>query len=342
MMKGRRISGGFFLAGVLLSSLLLFPGLGLAQTTGSVTWNGWSFDYAVSGNNDGLSLKGVKYNGVLLINKISLPVMRVFYNDNACGPYADRLGGTLSPIPWAENAIVARREFTLNGRQWYEIGIRDQIGNYDIYQVYYLSNDGIDGIIDAHIYSKGLQCVVDHVHYPNWRIDFDIVDFGNDLIQLNTGTEYITKLTEFNSPATEAVDHGWRVRDSVIGTFIDVLPGFTDFTIPDGSNQQPVTGYANHTVFGRLFKSTEDTGWTYGPMTQLPYAPYNNDGEAINNADIVLWYEGYLPHSAIEGIDLWHSTGLRLVVTVPPPSPSSPWLWPHSNIYEPSIPTNPG
>lgn len=313
MMKGRRIAGGCLLAGVLLSSLLLFPGLGLAQTTGSVTWNGWSFAYAVSGKNDGLSLKGVKYNGVLLINKISLPVMRVFYNDNACGPYADRLGGILSPIPWAENATVARREFTLNGRQWYEIGIRDQIGNYDIYQVYYLSNDGI---IDAHIYSKGLQCVVDHVHYPNWRIDFDIKDSGNDLIQLKAGTEYITKLTEFNSPASEAVDHGWRVRDSVIGTFIDVLPGFTDFTIPDQSNQ-PVTGYANHTVFGRLFKSAEDTGWTYGPNTQVPH----NEGESIYDTDIVLWYEGYLPHSALEGSDLWHSTGLRLVVNVGPPPP---------------------
>lgn len=315
-MKGRGMTGVMLFAGALLLSLVAFQASSHAQTSGSVSWNGWNLTYEVSGNFDGLSLKGVQYNGIPLIKKVSLPVMRVFYNNNACGPYADRLGGTLSPIPWAGNATVARREFTLNNRQWYEIGIRDQIGSYDIYQVYYLSNDGI---IDAHIYSKGLQCVVDHVHYPDWRIDFDIQDGGNDLIQLNTGAGYTTKLTEFNANVTEAVDHGWRVRDSVTGTFVDVLPGFTDFTIPD-QNNLPVAGYANHTVFGRLYRASEDTGWTVGPNTQVPF----NDGESINNTDIVLWYEGYLPHSAAEGSNLWHSTGLRLVVTAgttPPPPP---------------------
>lgn len=305
------------LAGALLSGLLPFAGSSLAQTSGSVAWNGWTFNYEVSGKHDGLSLKGVQFNNFSFIHKLSFPVMRVFYTDNACGPYADRLGGTLSPIPWAGNAVVAKREFTLNGRLWYEIGIRDQIGGYDIYQVYYLSNDGF---LDAHIYSKGFQCVVDHFHYPNWRIDFDIQDSGNDLIQQNTGAGYTTKLTEFNANATEALDHGWRVRDSVTGRFVDVLPGFTDFTIPN-ENIQPVAGYANHTVFGRLYRGSEDTGWTFGPNTQVPH----NNGESINDADIVLWYEGYLPHSAAEGSDLWHSTGLRLAVnggTTPPPPPS--------------------
>ena len=315
-MKGRRMLRVLFFTGALFSSLVAFPGAGLAQTSGTVSWKGWTFNYEVSGNYDGLSLKGMQYDGIPLIKKMSLPVMRVFYNNNACGPYADRLGGSLSPIPWAGNVTVAKREFSLNNRQWYEIGIRDRIGSYDIYQVYYLSNDGI---IDAHIYSKGLQCVVDHVHYPDWRIDFDIQGGGNDLIQVNTGAGYATKLTEFNANVTEAVDHGWRVRDSVTGTFVDVLPGFTDFTIPD-QNNQPVTGYANHTVFGRLYRASEDTGWTFGPNTQVP----NNNGESINNTDIVLWYEGYLPHSASEGSNLWHSTGLRLAVTAgttPPPPP---------------------
>ncbi len=316
-MSGYRISLIQVLAGALLISLVTFPGSSSAQTTGSVAWNGWSFTYEVSGNYDGLSLKSVRLNDLPFIRKVSLPVMRVFYSNDACGPYVDRLGGTLSPIPWANNATVAQREFTLNGRQWYEIGIRDQIGNYDIYQVYYLSNDGV---LDAHIYSKGLQCVVDHVHYPNWRIDFDVQDSANDQILQYTGTGYTTKQGEFNAKATDAVNHGWRVRDSVTARFVDVLPGFTDFTIP-GHTTQPVSGYANHTVFGRTYKASEDTGWIYGPNTQVPF----NEGESIANADIIMWYEGYLPHSAAEGSSLWHSTGLRLVVspgsTPPPPPP---------------------
>ena len=318
-MKILRTVRSLLLAVAVVTSILTLPAVSPAQTAGSVTWSGWTFTYEVNGRLDGLTLKGVKFQGLPLISRMSLPVMRVFYVNNVCGPYADRLGGTLSPIPWADNALVGQREFTLNGQQWYEIGIRDQIGNYDIYQVYYFSTDGI---LDAHIYSRGLQCVEDHVHYPNWRIDFDIVTGGNNQIQRNTVAGYETMLNEFNANATEAINHGWRVRHSVTGNFVDVLPGFTDFTIPTQTTV-PVTGYDNHTVFGRLYKSTENSAWTFGPNTQVPY----NEGEPIDNQDVVLWYEGYLPHSAADGSSLWHSTGLRLAVNggsyIPPPPPTT-------------------
>ena len=296
------------------------PGIPQAVEAATVTWNAWTFDYEISGNYDGLSLKNVRYQGRTLIHKMSMPVLRVFYDNNACGPYADRLGGTLSPIPWANNATLAQREFTLDGRQWYEIGIRDQIGNYDLYQAYYLSGDGI---LDAHIYSKGLQCVIDHIHYPNWRIDFDVDGTANDVIEHSTGTVFQTDSTEFNNNATTAANHGWRVRDTVSNLSVDVLPGFSGLSIPDDSTTVPVTDYAQNTVFGRLYKAAEDTGWTYGPNTQVLY----NEGENILNADIVLWYEAYMPHTASDGSALWHSTGIRLVSslsdTLPPSAPAN-------------------
>ena len=281
-----------------------------------VAWQAWAFDYVVT-NTEGLKLRDVTFQGRTLIASLSFPVMRVFYDNDACGPYADRLGGTVSPIPWANNATLAQREFTLNGKQWYEIGIRDRIGSYDMYQVYYLS---ADGTIDAHIYSKGLQCVVNHAHYPNWRIDFDLDGTSNDQILRDAGAGFQTLATEFNADASTAVNHAWRVRDTTTGLQVDVLPGFADFSIPDGSTTLPVAGYANHTVFGRLFRDSENAGWTFGPNTQVPY----NTGENIDSKDIVLWYEGYLPHSATEGAGLWHSTGVRLVSNlVPPPPPDT-------------------
>ena len=75
--------------------------------------------------------------------------------------------------------------------------------------MYYLSNDGM---IDAHIYSKGLQCVINHVHYPTWRIDFDINDSNNDQIQQDTVTGYQVKTIEFNAAANSAINHGWNDR----------------------------------------------------------------------------------------------------------------------------------
>ena len=287
----------------------------------STVWGSWTFDSDVSGNNDGLSLLNVKYQGRSLIKKLSFPVVRVFYDSNACGPYADRLGGTLSQIPWAGNATLARREFTLNGQQWYEIGIRDQIGSYDIYQVYYL---GADGTIDAHVYSKGLQCVVNHIHYPNWRIDFDLDGAAGDQILRDAGAGYAVLTPEFDLGAASATNHAWRVRDATTGLSVDVLPGFPDFVIPlAGTTTAPETSYSNNTVFGRVYRASEDTGWTYGPNTQVPF----NNGEDLASTDTVLWYEAYLPHSSSDGSALWHSTGVRLVANLsgsPPPPPPPP------------------
>ncbi|MCK6372297.1 MAG: hypothetical protein L6Q83_13420 [Gammaproteobacteria bacterium] len=301
-----------------LLAVLLATAAPAAVAAGSVTWQGWTFDHDVSDEYDGLSLLNVHYQGHKLIHKLSFPVMRVFYEEDVCGPYADRLGGSLSVIPWAENAKLAQREFTLNGEQWYEIGIRDQIGSYDIYQVYYLS---AGGTIDAHIYSKGLQCVRDHVHYPGWRIDFDIDGAGADQVLGDRGAGFELLAQEFDAPATAAVNHAWRVRDVTSGAYVDVLPGFPDFNIPDGSTTIPVTAYDQHMVFGRVFRLSEDTGWTYGPNKQVPF----NDLESISSADTVLWYEGFLPHEADEGEELWHSTGMRLVShlgTSAPPVPT--------------------
>ena len=288
-----------------------------ARAAEPVAWQSWTFDYEVSGNDDGLSLLNVTFQGRPLIAKLSFPVMRVFYDQNVCGPYADRLGGTLSPIPWAGGATIAQREFTLNGQQWYEIGIRDQIGSYDIYQVYYL---GADGTLDAHIYSKGLQCLFNHVHYPNWRIDFDLDGEGGDQILRDRGAGFEIVPQEFNVNAASAINHSWRVRDIATGLTVDVLPGFPDFVIPDGSTTEPVTVYDLNTVFGRVYDLGEDTTWSFGPNFQVPF----NNGESIIDADTVLWYEGYLPHSAAEGSALWHSTGVRLVPNLggtPPPLP---------------------
>jgi subtilisin-like proprotein convertase family protein len=303
---------------VLLAAVAL-ASMAPPATAGTVTWGPWSFEHTVSTAYDGLSLKKVKFQGHSLINKLSFPVMRVFYEDNVCGPYADRLGGSLSVIPWADNAKLAQREFTLNGQQWYEIGIRDQIGSYDIYQVYYL---GADGTIDAHIYSKGLQCVKNHIHYPNWRVDFDLDGAASDQILRDAGNGFEVMFQEFDANATTAVNHAWRVRDAATGLYVDVLPGFPDFSIPSATTV-PVADYSNHTVFGRLYHSTEDKGWTYGPNTQVPF----NDGENISSADTVFWYEGFLPHSALDGNELWHSTGVRLVANLgdgPPPPPPPP------------------
>jgi subtilisin-like proprotein convertase family protein len=293
-----------------------------SNTASAVVRGNWSFDSEVSGNLDGLSLKNVFFGGKKLIARISLPTVRVFYDANACGPYADRLGGTLHP----SNPTVFERQFnTSDGHTWYEIGIRDLIGSYDLYQVYYLSDYGT---IEAHLFSRGLQCVTNHIHYPDWRIDFDIDGKENDSILRNTGAGFTTLATEFNlSAPTTANTHAWRVKDGgTPGIYVDVLPGFSGFQLPlfqtNPQTNVPVTAYNNNRVFGRLYKSTDPLTWTIGPKTPTTPIPYN-EGENINGKDIVLWYEAYLPHLATDGNALWHSAGVKLASNLgtPPPPP---------------------
>lgn len=287
--------------------------------SGELDWEGWTLEFEVGGDFDGLSLSDVRYDGTLILNKASLPVMNVFYDNDVCGPFADQLGGRLEPVSWANNATIVAREFTQNGERWAELGIQDRIGDYLIYQVWYLSPDGI---IDAHIFSRGLQCDIRHDHLPFWRFDFDIAGPENDQILRRTAAGMSVLRTEFGVAATAAVNHDWQVRDSVTGDSVSIDFDDGSWNVPDPV--RPQEAYAQNKVYGRTYQSSEDRGWAGRPTRTLDL--YDND-ENIDNADVVLWYSGYLPHTPEEGPALWHSTGVRMTVNPgdnPPPPPPPP------------------
>ena len=323
----------FLLLTILLSGLTFFNASQAARFSGVEhrDWQNWSFDYQVNGRLDGISLTKVKYKGVEILGKASLPVMRVFYDDDACGPYADRLGGDLTPISWANNNLVVLREFTQSGRQWLEVGIQDTIGNYVIYQSWYLSSDGI---LDGHIFSKGLQCNIDHIHYPYWRMDFDLAGRENDQIRKFVGGDWQTISTESNESVTTANNHRWQVRDTVTGDSVNIEFGAAGWNNIDGT-VVPEDNFANNLLLGRRYQSNENRGWTHGAHAEVPY----NNGENIDGQDLVVWYKGYLPHSVAEGPELWHSTGVRFIInladnTNPPPDNNEP------NVTNPGNQTN--
>lgn len=307
----------------LLISGLIFFNVSQAETFNGVhhrDWQNWSFDYQVDGRLDGISLTKVKYKGVDILSKASLPVMRVFYDNDDCGPYADRLGGDLTAVSWANNDLVVLREFTKSGRQWLEVGIQDTIGDYVIYQSWYLSEDGI---LDGHIFSKGLQCNTDHIHYPYWRMDFDVAGRENDQIRKFVGGDWQTVSTESNDKVTAATNHRWQVRDTVTGDSVSIEFGAAGWSSTDG-DVVPEDDFLNNLILGRLYQARENSGWVHGAHSEVPF----NNGENIDSQDIVVWYKGYLPHSAAEGPDLWHSTGVRFVVNLAdnstPPSNNGP------------------
>jgi len=311
--------------GVFLFAICLALGLGLGTATptvaqvngngGHVDWEGWSLNYGNTGLREGVAITGVTYDGTEIISKASLPVMNVYYevwrrddSQNGCGPYADRMGGS-------QTEPITVQEFTVAGEKWLEIGMEDRIGAYGIYQVFYLSENGV---IDAHIFSNGLQCSMFHEHLPFWRFDFDIAGSGNDQIMYRNGDNYELMREEFELPAGAATNHDWRVVDFVTGDQVAVYFDSGDYGRP-GGEVVPEDNYRENKLSVVAF-DPEEVSWGTGPRE---YNPYVGD-RSILRTDLVLWYQGYMPHSPEEGSQLWHSTGVRIVVNPEDAGPTGP------------------
>ncbi len=256
----------------------------------------WAFDYSVDSTYfDGLSLTDVTLNGTKMFDRIGVPAMTVYYDNNVCGPYVDRLGGTLQDGPFSST-------FTQDGVRWMSLGITDRIGSYIITQMYYF---GENGELDLHMFSKGMQCNIRHDHYPFWRMDFDVAGSADDVLERRTSNGYVSESREFSRSATAAIDHDWRVRDTQTGDYISIQ--FDDGSFDVGGVVIPETQYVNNQVFARQFRSSE-IEWVGGASRTL-----GGDNDELMT-DLVVYYNGFMPHTPAEGPDLWHSTGVRLGV----------------------------
>jgi len=273
---------------------------------GSVDWNGWTMQYGVESGSDGLRLSNVTHDNTLMLARISMPVMNVFYeidgNNGGCGPYADLIGGNVYEG-------VFTNEFTQDGEQWLELAIQDTIGAYVIYQSYYFSESGV---MDAHIFSRELQCNIYHEHLPFWRMDFAVEGDANDeVVRLTGNGSYVVEGNEFDFAANAAANHEWYVRDAQSGTSVRL--NFDDGTYNLPGQIVPETNYIENNIYGRQYEaSNPEIVWQTPPSRDLGF----NDGDNID--DLVLWYTGFMPHSPEEGPDLWHSTGVRLQIVDDP------------------------
>lgn len=283
-----------------------------AARAAAVDWEGWSFDFSTNNNSSGLVLSNVKYGDKEILAKASMPVMRVEYDNDVCGPYADILSrfalrAALSGAPDSacDGESVCQRTFDRNGEKMLEVGSNWQIGEYQIYQTWYFSENGY---IDARVYSRGLQCTVNHSHHAHWLFDFDIEGPENDQIRRETG---VVESTEFNDMRTTSAF--WTIQDSVTGQQVQVIPSSDDGQADDFSDTD---------VAVRAYKSSEVGRWQLGARGEIGDNYINN--ESINNNDLVFWYVSHLPHSASEGSSVWHASGPRIQIITDEPLPEPP------------------
>lgn len=275
-----------------------------------IEWEGWSFDYSTNSNSSGLVLTNVRYNGELILGRASMPVMRVEYENDICGPYADILSPSQlepansgAPNDVCDNQSVCRRSFTQDGERKFEIGSNWQIGEYQIYQTYYFSENGT---IDSRVYSRGLQCVINHGHHAHWMFDFDIGDAENDRIARGDSNLQQTEFNDLRENTTY-----WTVEDPAYNTRVRLIPSDDD--------GEP-NNFSRWDAAARKFNSGEVGRWRLGARGEIG-DNYNSPAESIDGEDLVLWYVSHLPHAAAEGSSIWHASGPRIEVVTSEPAP---------------------
>lgn len=277
----------------------------------------WRLTYEIDGRN-GLALDQVYYRNEKVIYHANMPIVRVRYlsqragqrqapstaqancrvrgGDTICARFGDRLtrGSARSFIRQVENnppsqiAIsqtycdmgqpICRRTFTVDGRQWLEIGMKAKLGGYQLYQAWYLSDDGW---IKGRLFSGGLHYHNDHWHHAYWRMDFDIRRYWNDERLGKFGKTWPYEVRGRKKSLGFSATR-WFVGDPGRGSGVWILPRKDD----------GATGWAPLDLAARQYHYSEATQpWTGGVGRQYPPG---HDGERMS--DPVVWSVCHIYH----------------------------------------------
>jgi hypothetical protein len=297
---------------------------------GSVAWDKWTLDWEVA-DHQSLVLSEGKYDGELVLSKASLPVIKVKYerewpwyhpyswlgigrSTGRCGPFQDRITWKhLDPIPSCGNSKVCVQTYSSGGVKWLEVGVYARIGEYHLYHAWYLNEQGE---IRPVLQSRGLSCNTTHQHHPYWRLDFGVAGDDRDQVFEYTdgaanegwGPGWRKYTVEVDAVKNPPKNRRWFVRDSQTGHGLWVLPG--DGYPPLMSDGEPQSGFSNRDVSVRRYTTEEDTGWPFGAGGDLEY----DNGESVQEKNVVFWYTAHLPHHAALGPAAWLAVGPVLKV----------------------------
>lgn len=287
--------------------------------SGSTTFGNWSFSWEIGNANDeGLVLRNVRWKGVKVLHKASMPVVRVKYRGrgssiySGCGPYNDRIHtGNVERFSGQTTDVVAR----LFGDNLMEIAVFAEIGGYDLFQAYYFHTSGR---FEPILYSSGWSCGdappksrLDHKHHPYWRLDFDIDGIRNHVRHALTVSGGAMAFAEYTSESGFSVPGNaaatvWTVTNNSTGRHVRIHSPANERA---DNTAAPWFGFGRRDMHVRRYKASEDVGWNFSPTVQLGYF---TPPESVMNEDVVFWAIGHLTHLwtlSDEQNPHWHSRG---------------------------------
>ncbi|MBA3528651.1 MAG: hypothetical protein H0T91_04960 [Propionibacteriaceae bacterium] len=291
----------------------------------------WSFlvirPSASSGTNaSGVEFQNVRYRGKLVLFQAHAPILNVQYDGNACGPFRDWLfeeswlqaDGT-DVAPGIRRSQTPAQTILASGtdsgnfrgvaiyrqRQETVVVSELQAGWYRyVSQWRFHDNGTIRPRFGFSAVQNACVCNVHH-HHVYWRFDFDIGTAENNVVR------------EFNSPPIFPPDNWhthnfeatrrrrpdlsrrWQVRNSQTGDAYNLIPGPEDGVADD-------FGRADVWIL-RFNEGEVDDGISAAPSQTEPSQPNApadigrfNNGEAIRNQDVVVWYAAHFTHDVHE------------------------------------------
>lgn len=233
----------------------------------------WSLSYSVS-NDDAVVVTSAQYKGSTVFAKAAIPYIKVTYTDPADynGSLFDQLGTGNGTYRNDLQKINVTNGFEL--RASFVFGSWPNDGSYKYVQHYFFWTDGSFQVA-VDVYGPGFG---PSAHYTTmWRIDFDIRGASSDELRQWTSA-WTLRPTEgkFIDDGTHApAGSEWANNNEVSGQ------DATYFTKP----YSPDSAY----LYGVRWRSGEEGGGTNGTVWPSTYV----NGESINVADIVDWYEAH-------------------------------------------------
>jgi hypothetical protein len=290
-------------------------------------------------NGSGVELRFVDYKGQRVLYRAHVPILNVEYGTAGaaagCGPTyrdwqnqescfhatgSDPVGAGFRVCSAAPQTIL---ESGVDGGNfagvalWYddqELRLVSQLsaGWYRYISDWRLRNDG--GIGPRFGFAGTLNpctCNV-HTHHAYWRLDFDIMTAGNNVVEeynnppIIGNSNWHTKRFEIRRPRDAGHARLWRVRNK--GTFCG-------YTIVPGGHDGTSDAYGVGDLWVLRYHGNEiDDGQGFSTNPALSRAGIDKfvNGEPVDGQDIVLWYAGHFRHDESHPDPLGHVVGPEL------------------------------
>jgi hypothetical protein len=172
-----------------------------------------------------------------------------------------------------------------------------------------------DGTIRPRFGSAGVRnpwTCAPHAHHVYWRLDFDILDAGGNVLQeyndtpvLGTGRWHTVRL-EVSRLRSAAHGRYWRIRSVRASQGYAIRPGPDDGTADEyGAGDVWVLRYHPDEV-------DDGEGFTTDPVGSRARLDYFVSGESVERQDVVVWYAAHLASAGAGGTERDSGGALRV------------------------------